>query len=94
MVDMSQTPPSVMEEKVYFLLGFIGTALYVYFVCIYITRRMARKRHRAPLGWILLSLFVSPFLAWIILLVLGDAEDAIVDEEEQSRLDWDARRRE
>lgn len=55
---------------------------------------MARKRHRAPLGWILLSLFVSPFLAWIILLVLGDAEDAIVDEEEQSRLDWDERRRE
>ena len=83
-----------MEEKVYFLLGFIGTALYVYFVCIYITRRMAKKRHRAPLGWVLLALFVSPFLAWIILLVIGDADDAILDEEEDSRREWEERRRE
>ena len=83
-----------MDESAYYLLGFIGTALYVYFVCIYITRRMAKKRHRAPLGWVLMSLFVSPFLAWIIRLVLGDAEDGIIDEEEQSRREWDERRRE
>lgn len=83
-----------MDESVYYLLAFLGTALYVYFVCIYITRRMAKKRHRAPLGWVLLSLFVSPFLAWVILLILGDAEDGIIDEEEQSRREWDERRRE
>ena len=83
-----------MDESVFYLLAFIAIALYVYFVCIFITRRMARKRHRAPLGWVLLALFVSPFLAWIILLVIGDAEDGIIDEEEESRREWEERRRE
>lgn len=45
-----------------------------YWIYIGITRRMARKRHRDPLGWILLSLFVSPLLTWIILLIAGDSK--------------------
>ena len=46
----------------------------VYYVYIGITLKLATNRHRDPLGWILLSLFVSPLLTWIILLVVGDAE--------------------
>ena len=46
----------------------------VYYVYIGITLKMAKKRHRDPLGWILLSLFVSPLLTWIILLIVGDAK--------------------
>ena len=34
--------------------------------------RMAVNRHRDPLGWALLSFFVSPLLTWIILLIVGD----------------------
>jgi len=47
--------------------------LLLYYVFIGITLNMAKSRHRDPLGWILLSLFVSPILAWIVLLIVGDA---------------------
>lgn len=47
---------------------------FVYWIYIGITRRMAKRRHRDPLGWILLSLFVSPVLTWIILLIAGDSK--------------------
>jgi hypothetical protein len=47
--------------------------LCIYFVRIHIAYRMAVNRHRDPLGWALLSFFVSPLLAWIILLLAGDA---------------------
>ena len=47
--------------------------LLVYFFRIHIAYRMAVNRHRDPLGWALLSFFVSPILTWIILLIAGDA---------------------
>lgn len=47
--------------------------LVVYFFRIHIAYRMAANRHRDPLGWALLSFFVSPVLTWIILLIVGDA---------------------
>ncbi len=60
-------------------LGMIGVLfglaalLLVYFIRIHIAYRMAVNRHRDPLGWALLSFFVSPLLTWIILLIAGDA---------------------
>lgn len=65
--------PLVWQIPVIVLCVVAALAL-VYYVYIGITLRMARKRHRDPLGWILLSLFVSPLLTWIILLVVGDAK--------------------
>ena len=47
--------------------------LIIYFFRIHIAYRMAKNRHRDPLGWALLSFFVSPILTWIILLFAGDA---------------------
>lgn len=44
----------------------------VYLLRIHIAYRMAKNRHRDPLGWVLLSLFFSPLLTWIILLIVGD----------------------
>ena len=43
-----------------------------YLLRIHIAYRMAKNRHRAPLGWVLLSFFFSPLLTWIILLIVGD----------------------
>ena len=60
-------------------IGLVGLAagllalLVVYFIRIHIAYRMAVNRHRDPLGWALLSFFVSPLLTWIILLIAGDA---------------------
>ena len=56
------------------VLGVVVALALVYFVYIGITLKMAKNRHRDPLGWILLSLFVSPLLTWIILLIVGDAK--------------------
>lgn len=47
--------------------------LAVYFIRVHIAYRMAVNRHRDPLGWALLSFFVSPLLTWVILLIVGDA---------------------
>lgn len=56
------------------VLGVLASLLLIYYVYIGITLGMAKKRHRDPIGWILLSLFVSPILTWIILLIVGDAK--------------------
>ena len=55
------------------VLAVVAVLAFVYWIYIHITYRMAKKRHRDPLGWVLLSLFVSPLLAWIVLLIAGDA---------------------
>lgn len=47
--------------------------LVIYFFRIHIAYRMAVNRRRDPLGWVLLSLLVSPVLTWIILLFAGDS---------------------
>jgi hypothetical protein len=52
---------------------FIGL-LAVFFFRIYIAYRMAKNRHRDPLGWVLLSFFFSPLFTWIALLIAGDAD--------------------
>ena len=61
------------------LLGILGAVValgVLYLVRIHIAWRMAKDRHRDPLGWVLLSLFVSPVLAWIILLIVGDSQNS------------------
>ena len=55
------------------LLAVVAVVALLYFIYIGIPLRMARNRHRDPLGWVLLSIFVSPLLTWIILLIVGDA---------------------
>ena len=48
--------------------------LWAFFIRIYIAYRMAKNRKRDPLGWVLLSFFFSPVLAWVVLLIVGDAK--------------------
>ena len=48
--------------------------LVTFFFRIYIAYKMALNRHREPLGWVLLSFCFSPILTWVILLIVGDAE--------------------
>lgn len=53
------------------LLAILGALFIIYWLYIGITKRMAENRNRDPLGWVLLSLLVSPLLTWIILLIVG-----------------------
>lgn len=52
----------------------LAILLLLFFIRIYIAYYMAKKRHRDPLAWALLSFFVSPIMTWILLLLLGDAD--------------------
>lgn len=65
--------PKVADALLY-LFSAIATLALVYLVRIHIAYKMAKNRHRDPLGWVLLSLFVSALLTWIILLIAGDAK--------------------
>lgn len=57
-----------------FILAVIFALYIIYLVRIHIAYRMAKKRHRDPLGWVLLSIFVSPVLTWIILSIAGNKD--------------------
>jgi len=59
-------------EVLLIILGIIAVLGFVYLLRIHIAYRMAKNRHRDPLGWVLLSFFFSPLLTWIILLIVGD----------------------
>lgn len=49
-------------------------ALYLtLWVVILLPARMAEARGRSAFGWVLVSIFFSPFLAVILLLLLGGA---------------------
>ena len=59
-------------EVLLIILGITAALGLVYLLRIHIAYRMAKNRHRDPLGWVLLSFFFSPLLAWIVLLIVGD----------------------
>ena len=69
--------PSVWDflEIPLMILLVLAVLVLVYLIRIHIAYRMAKKRHRDPLGWVLLSIFVSPLLTWIILLLAGDSNN-------------------
>lgn len=75
--------------------GVLGTIFAIFFVaiilaviiCLYvIVGKMANKRGRNAAGYIILSLFTSPFIVMIILAILGETDDKreerIIEEEE------------
>lgn len=75
MIPIAEIVVDPLVLKVPLMLLVAGALLLLlYYVFIGITLNMAKSRHRDPLGWILLSLFVSPILAWIVLLIVGDAK--------------------
>ncbi len=65
--------PLVWQIPLGILVAVVVLAI-VYWIYIGITLRMAKNRHRDPIGWVLLSIFVSPLLTWIILLIVGDSK--------------------
>lgn len=71
-----QTPRVVVDPLVWevllIILGITAALGLVYLLRIHIAYRMAKNRHRDPVGWVLLSFFFSPLLTWIILLIVGE----------------------
>ena len=81
--------PQAWEILLIGLIVVVGLGL-VYLVRIHIAYRMAKNRHRDPLGWVLLSFFFSPLLSWVVLLIVGDDDTWLKQEqriqEEQQKL--------
>jgi hypothetical protein len=55
------------------IVGLVITA-YLWFI---IPARMARKRGRSEVGWVLLAFCISPFWVYILLAILGDTKEKI-----------------
>ncbi len=62
----------VSEQDIWILLLIIPALYFLYLFYFGITYKMAKKRHRDPLGWVILSFFITPIWVWIILLIAGD----------------------
>ena len=54
----------------------VGLVIFAYFWFI-IPARMARKRGRSEVGWVLLAFCISPFWVYILLAILGDTKEKI-----------------
>ena len=65
------------DAWLYILMAFVLIpGLYIcYWIWFGLTIKMAKKRHRDPLGWVILSLFISPIWVWIILLMAGEKKN-------------------
>lgn len=58
------------------IAGVAGVAITVYFWCV-LPARMARKRGRSEIGWVLLAWCISPLWVYILLAILGDTKEKI-----------------
>ena len=66
------------ETSGFSMLIMAAIALFLlWFFYIRLPRKMARKRGRDPLGWMLLFWFISPFWGAIILLIVGDSSEKV-----------------
>lgn len=61
-----------MEDLFVLIFGLFALFVIVWFY-IFLPAGMAERRNRSQIGWVLISLFFSPIIAIIALLVLGDA---------------------
>lgn len=57
-----------------FVVAFVIAVLWLYII---LPMQMAEERNRSQLGWVLVSLFFSPFAAIILLWLMGDAEEGL-----------------
>ncbi|WP_390914819.1 hypothetical protein [Pseudosulfitobacter sp. SM2401] len=62
--------------ETFFIIA-ITLAIFAFLIwlCIFVPLKMARNRNRSGLGWVLISVLVSPLVAIVALLAMGPAED-------------------
>lgn len=71
------------EEQLLLLLYIIaifGILILFLWLYIFLPAKMARKRGRSALGWVLLFWIITPLWGIIILLVLGDSKQKIRED--------------
>lgn len=63
-----------MDYNVILIFALIFLVLIIYVGLYVLVAMMAKSRHREVALWLILSLFISPFIVMIILLCIGDDE--------------------
>ena len=66
-----------MAETIATIAGLIVGLVIIAYLYFIIPVRMARKRGRSEVGWVLLGFCISPFWVYILLAILGDTKEKI-----------------
>lgn len=69
-----------MAEETISIIAIIIALILILWLYIFLPAKMARKRGRSTIGWILLFWIISPLWGIIVLLVLGDSKQKIREE--------------
>ena len=69
-----------MAEEPISIIAIILTLIVILWLYIFLPAKMARKRGRSTIGWILLFWIISPLWGIIVLLVLGDSKQKILED--------------
>ena len=69
-----------MAEETIPIIAIIIALILILWLYIFLPAKMARKRGRSPIGWVLLFWIISPLWGIIVLLVLGDSKQKIREE--------------
>ena len=66
-----------MLDTIMGIAGLIVGMVIVAYLWFIIPARMAHKRGRSEVGWVLLGFCISPFWVYILLAILGDTKETI-----------------
>ena len=65
---------------------FVLVPIIVWMLCCALVGRLAASLHRPPATWFLLALLLSPVVTAVVLLFLGDPEQALALREKEERI--------
>ena len=69
-----------MTENLIIIVAALFALLFLWYFWVRLPAKMARKRGRNALGWVLLFWFLSPIWGIILLLIVGDSKEKISRE--------------
>ena len=69
-----------MAEEPISIIAIILALIVILWLYIFLPAKMARKRGRSTIGWILLFWIISPLWGIIVLRVLGDSKQKIRED--------------
>ena len=69
-----------MEENLIICIAVLVALTFLYIFWVHIPAKMARKRGRSALGWVLLTWLLQPLWTIILLAILGDSPEKIRED--------------
>ena len=74
-----------VSETFWLIIGGIVGLSIMFLLWIYLPAKLAKNRGRSALGWVLLSYITTPFLACILLLIVGNSTEKILRDMQQEK---------